>query len=155
MQDDLTNKNFGRLRALRRGKSRGKHGYWLCVCECGRRKLIRTDSLLAGMIRSCGCYYRETRTTTIKHGQCRITCKTGTYSAYQRKKSLCLNPRGRMARYYKSVRFLFTSFAEFYADVGDKPGPDYWLVRIDDTKHIEPGNLEWRPIRRRRRKRTL
>lgn len=149
---NILNKKFARLRVLRRGRTRGKHGYFWCQCDCGRRKLIRTDSLISGLIQSCGCLYRETRTTTIKHGQCRIAYKTPTYTVYQRRKSLCTNPRGRMAKYYKGVKFLFASFDEFYAEVGDKPGPDYWLVRIDNTGHIAPGNLEWRPIIRHKRR---
>jgi hypothetical protein len=36
---------------------------------------------------------------------------------------------------------------------GISPGPDYWLVRIDRDGHFEAGNMEWRPIKRHKRKR--
>jgi hypothetical protein len=45
------------------------------------------------------------------------------------------------------------AFVDFQDHVGDKPGPDYWLVRIDRDGHFEAGNMEWRPIKRHKRKR--
>lgn len=46
---------FGRLTALEyRGESR-----WLCRCECGTEKLVRTGALTTGFTASCGCLHRE------------------------------------------------------------------------------------------------
>ena len=146
---------FGRLRIIRQAGTIKKRGrvYW-CICDCGKKVKVQGRSLRDGLTRSCGCLFDETRTTTIKHGQCRIKRKTGTYMAYQRQKSHCHNPNGRQARYFyhQGIEFRFSSFAEFYADVGDKPGPDFWLVRVNGSD-FEPGNLEWREIKRHRRKR--
>jgi hypothetical protein len=77
--------------------------------------------------------------------------------AYRRKKDACLNPRSHNARwaYDRGIRFLFSNFIEFLADVGFRPGPDYWLVRIDRTEDVKPGNLQWRPIKCRKRRRKL
>jgi hypothetical protein len=145
---------FSRLVIIRQVGCIPKRGrLYRCLCDCGKLVTVEGRRLREGTVQSCGCWYRATRTTTIKHGQCRIARKTATYTAYQRRKSQCRNPRGRMARYYIGVKFLFDSFAQFYAEVGDKPGPDYWLVRINGTGHIEPGNLEWRPIRRHKKRR--
>lgn len=33
---------------------RTRHWY-LCTCDCGNRKLIRRDSLIEGLSKSCGC----------------------------------------------------------------------------------------------------
>lgn len=56
---NLGNK-FGRLTVLsldRKDKNNKK--YYLCECECGNKKVIRSDSLTSGKTISCGCYNRE------------------------------------------------------------------------------------------------
>lgn len=51
---DLTGQKFNRLTAIKYlGKS-----YWLCKCDCGKLKKIRSDHLCGGII-SCGCYAKE------------------------------------------------------------------------------------------------
>jgi hypothetical protein len=42
---------------------------------------------------------------------------------------------------------------EFCGEVRDKPHDDYWLVRIVGDGYFEPANLQWKPIKRHRRKR--
>lgn len=145
---------FSRLVIIRQVGTVPKRGrVYLCLCDCGKKLEVQGRFLRPGLIRSCGCLYRETRTTNVKHGQCRIRRKTPIYSAYQRRKSLCRTK----ARYYENVKFLFSCFLDFYREVGDRPNPDCWLFRINDSGDFEPGNLEWRPIRRhkKRRKRKL
>lgn len=53
---NLENRTFGRLTALwyMRGTKNGS-GRWLCACECGGFKLVRTFCLTGGLTRSCGC----------------------------------------------------------------------------------------------------
>lgn len=58
---DLTNKKFGLLTALElvekpktsRNKSNGN--YWRCKCDCGQEIITRSQQLLQGNTRSCGC----------------------------------------------------------------------------------------------------
>jgi hypothetical protein len=38
------------------------------------------------------------------------------------------------------------------AEVGDKPGPDYWLERSDKDGNFEASNLHWVLKKARRRK---
>ena len=52
---DLTGKTYGRLTVIEYiGKSK-----WLCQCECGNVKVVRSDNLKKGVVVSCGCYNRE------------------------------------------------------------------------------------------------
>lgn len=148
---------FARLVVIRQAGVAKRHGrIYLCRCDCGKTVKVQARFLRGGLTRSCGCYFRETRTTTIKHGQARAKSATGTYRAYQRKRSLCLNPNGRMARYFhdRGVQFRFDNFHDFFNEVGPKPGPDFWLVRVNGSGHFEAGNLEWRPIKRHRKRRS-
>lgn len=58
---DLTGKKFGRLTVLYKDTERiTKSGsYWICQCECGKQKSIKSSSLRRGEITSCGCYRTE------------------------------------------------------------------------------------------------
>ncbi|MGA7766027.1 MAG: hypothetical protein WCA27_07345 [Candidatus Sulfotelmatobacter sp.] len=147
---------FSHLVIIKQVGSIPKRGrVYMCLCDCGKRIKVQGRFLRDGLIKSCGCWYRATRTTSIKHGQCRTTRKTPVYNAYQRQKHQCRNPHSRQARYFhdKGIEFRFCSFAEFYAEVGDKPNDDCWLVRIDGDGHFQPGNLEWKPVKRHKCKR--
>lgn len=61
--NDIVGKRFGRLYVesycgteydLTHSGIRTRHWY-LCTCDCGNRKLIRRDSLIRGLSKSCGC----------------------------------------------------------------------------------------------------
>ena len=58
---DLTGQKFGRLTVLEKDNNRiTKSGsYWLCKCECGKIKSIKSSSLRRGEIQSCGCLQKE------------------------------------------------------------------------------------------------
>ncbi len=57
---DITNKIFGRLKALGRcGKSHSGDILWKCVCECGNTTSPTCSSLVSGNTKSCGCLHRE------------------------------------------------------------------------------------------------
>jgi hypothetical protein len=70
---DLTNKRFGRLVVLSRGKNNGKKLQWNCLCDCGKVTLKQGYPLSKGNIKSCGCLELENRLQNcsrrkIKHG---------------------------------------------------------------------------------------
>ena len=52
---DLTGRRFGRWVVRRRATRLRGHAGWLCECDCGTLRAVRTDSLLDGKSRSCGC----------------------------------------------------------------------------------------------------
>lgn len=58
---DLTGNRYGRLTVLRKDTDRiTKSGsYWICRCDCGKEKSIKSSSLRRGEIVSCGCYRTE------------------------------------------------------------------------------------------------
>jgi len=67
----LEGQTFGRLTAfgIDRSKSK-KSAYWICKCQCGNEKSVRSDHLIQGRIRSCGCLLVEARhrSNAFKHG---------------------------------------------------------------------------------------
>lgn len=58
---DLTGQKFGRLTVLYKDMSRKTNcgSYWICQCDCGNIKSVRSSSLRNGDIQSCGCYRAE------------------------------------------------------------------------------------------------
>lgn len=63
---DLTGQKFNKLLVLERDmskpKGKGHSAYWVCQCDCGNIKSVRTDKLRKGEIKSCGCLSKEVRT---------------------------------------------------------------------------------------------
>lgn len=52
----LVGKRFGMLVVIAdSGEKQGTSKMWLCKCDCGSVKKIRTDSLTSGKVISCGC----------------------------------------------------------------------------------------------------
>ena len=57
--DDLTDKRYGRLTVIGIHDTPTRKTYWVCQCDCGNIKVVRSDSLKCGAIRSCGCLKKE------------------------------------------------------------------------------------------------
>lgn len=55
--NDIANRKFGRLTAIRRIESASsvRQAMWLCVCDCGKKKKVMSGKLLGGYVISCGC----------------------------------------------------------------------------------------------------
>jgi hypothetical protein len=85
-----------------------------------------------------------------RHGQ------TGspTYRVWQNMRLLCDNPRHRSYGTIGGRGITYdprwASYAEFFKDVGEKPYGSVFS-RVDLTQGYFPGNVEWRPLGRRRR----
>lgn len=60
---DLTGKKFGKLTVLGQStKKSSKNKYlrfWDCICDCGEKTTVETNSLKYGKTSSCGCKRRE------------------------------------------------------------------------------------------------
>lgn len=58
---NLVGETFGRLTVLYREMAFGhtKDTYWRCSCSCGNSALVKTNHLLSGNTKSCGCLAKE------------------------------------------------------------------------------------------------
>lgn len=57
---DLTNRIFGKLTVLERVEDYVSPGgvhiaQWMCLCDCGSRKIVSSPNLMSGRTKSCGC----------------------------------------------------------------------------------------------------
>lgn len=69
---DLTNQTFNYLTAIHtipkpeHVKSKQLGTWWLCKCECGNERIVRSRELLAGETKSCGCKNQFTSSANFK-----------------------------------------------------------------------------------------
>lgn len=142
---DLTGNKYTRLTVIGFAGSRHRKSYWNCLCECGNEKIIRSDPLKDGSIRSCGCLNKEkTRErTTIHNG-----CGTPEYTSWQSMKARCYCKSAAEYPNYGGRGIIVCdrwkgSFINFLSDMGKKPKPEYSLDRINNDGNYESGNCRW------------
>lgn len=52
----MINEIFGKLKVVEySGKNKRRESLWLCLCECGNKKIIKGYNLKIGKTKSCGC----------------------------------------------------------------------------------------------------
>lgn len=56
---NLIGQRFGRLVVIGLDDRNSKKTYWVCQCDCGGIKSARSDCLLCGAVKSCGCMKKE------------------------------------------------------------------------------------------------
>lgn len=136
---NLTGNVYGRWSVVRRAANRGRFVYWLCRCECGNEKEVRTASLRNGDSTCCGCVTRA-RTHGLR--------KTDEYTIWANMIRRCTERTNLHWQYYggRGIQVCTRwrkSFADFYSDVGARPSKKYSLDRIDNNGNYEPGNVRW------------
>lgn len=140
---ELAGRRFGRWKVLGfAGVNKSKNGTWLCECDCGVQKPVIGGHLRKGWSVSCGCYQKEmAANAALDH-----RAERDVYAGARWRCADLTNPQygGR------GIKFLFTSFEQFFAELGPRPeGKDekgralYSIDRINNDGHYEPGNVRW------------
>ena len=58
--EDLQGRRFGMLQVVKRVQNQHDRTSWLCRCDCGNLKIVQSNALKAGRVKSCGCLHRHT-----------------------------------------------------------------------------------------------
>lgn len=144
---NLTGQRFGRLEVVSYAGPTGKQrqSTWLCRCDCGTEKVIRSTHLMSGQITSCGCFkVEQVRTANSTHGKSHMR----EYNSWQGMVARCTNPNSESFAEYGARgiticdRWL-NSFEDFLSDMGTRPNETDSIDRIDNSKGYEPGNCRW------------
>lgn len=84
---------FGRLTVISyAGKEKGFH-MWECICDCGKTKIVRENSLKIGNTSSCGCLHKEIATRICKSRSKHNFNKTRLYRLWGNMKTRCSNKK--------------------------------------------------------------
>lgn len=137
---DLSGKRSGRLLVLEsalfiRQSGKTLQG-WLCLCDCGNKKVVVTYNILHKKTTSCGCFKLEGNRKT--HG----LSKTPEHRAWTAIKTRCLNTGNRtyanvrwatkkeQARNRRSSRFItFRGRSMTLAEASEVSGENYDAVK--------------------------
>lgn len=137
------NDRFGKLVVKSLPYKNIKNGkyYCKCLCDCGKEREVRKQNLVLGRSRSCGCVH-------FKHGMC-VGWTRPEVSAFLNARCRCVNPKREGYKNYggRGIKFLYSSFEEFYKDVGERPSKKHSLDRIDTNGNYEVGNCRWATAR--------
>ena len=133
---DLTADRFGRLVVLYRDETKkNRHAYWVCECDCGGFRTVRSDALVGSRTRSCGCMQVErveklvarVRSGEIRRPPVHGCYRTAEYTAWRKARS----------NYPDEV----PNFIQFYRTIGPKPAsPKTKLC------HMPQGGFMWKPL---------
>ena len=102
---DLTGRRFGRLTVLARDENyiepKSGKGFprWLCLCDCGRTKMVIGKHLKRGAIQSCGCIHKEQLRDRNKESAKHGLSHSRLFSIWGGMKTRCNNSR---MPYYKN-----------------------------------------------------
>ncbi len=142
---NLLGQRFIRLVVVKRStNSECRHSRWLCLCDCGNKIVVQSNSLKSGNTKSCGCLFREGNNT--KHDHTRNKRKSKIYKSWENMIDRCTNPNNKDYHNYGGrgitvcKRWMkFTNFLE------DMPGWESGLQidRIDNNKGYCKSNCRW------------
>ena len=156
----LTGQKFGRLTVVEyAGINKWRNYKWLCLCECGKKKVIRSGSLRNGDTQSCGCLQKEiTSIIKTKHGHKKKGKTSKIYVVWEAMIRRCTNPNYHEYHYHGgrgiSVCERWRKFENFLEDMGKVP-KGLQIDRIDNNGNYCKSNCRWvTPKEQQRNKRN-
>lgn len=138
----LMGQEFGHLKVLKESSTKNGRTQWLCQCVCGKMRIVATDSLRRGATKGCGSCGK------IKHG----LEGTPIYRLWSHIRERCYSKHHKDYPNYGGRGIVMGSGWEndvlkFESDlsetIGEKPGPNYSIDRIDNDGNYEVGNVRW------------
>ena len=137
-------KKFYRLSAIRFVGVFKNRQHWEFKCDCGKIVIRPADRVASGKIASCGCLRLERLLeSNTRHGR----SKCPIYTAWQRMKQRCHNPRCIDFKHYGGrgikVCARWNRFKNFFEDMGERPTPNSTVERRCNNDGYNPNNCYW------------
>lgn len=140
---DLTGQKFDywTVRSKDAEKVGLREAYWICECNCGAVRSVRSSKLTRGESKSCGCKRARTRES---HGM----SNSKEYKIWAGMKKRCENPASTNWSRYGEVGIRVCerwskSFLAFYEDMGKMPSDSHSIDRIDNSLGYFKENCRW------------
>jgi hypothetical protein len=137
---------FGRYTVVERVENYRNHRRFLCRCECGNTKVVRSDHLTRGSILSCGCYNKDKNIEL--HSTHHMT-NTRLFYIWQSMKQRCYDTNCNTHKNYGARGISIcdewlNDFICFYNwSIGNGYSDELSIDRIDVDGNYEPSNCRW------------
>jgi len=147
---DLVGFRFGNRTVLNRvfRKNQTHEREWLCKCDCGSEKILKSSSILNGKRNSCGCIGKERQRKKVTvHGQASGKIHTGAYTTWGLLKHSCYCESCENYKNFGGKGLLLCkrwkkSFLSFFKDMGNKPKNSMLALLPEKTIYCKK-NCRW------------
>lgn len=150
--NDLTGRVFGKLKVREMQPKTTRKTYWICECECGNEKTIRSDRLLGGVTSSCGCVKKQQDDINLIKNHRHQKSGTRLYNIWQNMKNRCYKETDKRYHRYGGRGIIVCEewqgvdeFLKWASETGYKD--NLTIDRIDNDGNYEPSNCKWSTLK--------
>lgn len=144
---------FGSWIIISESENKGKERVFICECSCGKIRSVYLTHLRSGQSTGCGCEKsRKVKERMTKHG----SCNTPEYASWKSMHWRCNNKSKNKDYSGRGIKVCerWSSFENFFEDMGNKPTDNHEIDRIDNNLGYCHNNCKWSTCKQNSRNKT-
>lgn len=147
---DLSGNTYGGLKVLSLAYVKNRRSYWLCLCDCGNQKIVRSDALISYKTVSCGCLKKKQDKINLTAHHKGGRTKERLYHIWMSMRQRCQNPNNQAYKDYGgrgiSVAHEWNDYDMFKKWAFENGySSDLTIERKNVNGNYEPSNCCWIP----------